>query len=199
MNPCDVLILGVGGQGVVTLGDLIARAALTADVPVTFVPTKGMAQRGGFVKVEIRLGHSPVGPRIGGRGADLVASMERSEALKGVPFIRPGGDFVVFDHVWEPTGVLLGEAEYPSTDTVSAAISAAGARLCWLDPQTVPTVEGRSAAGNLFLLGAMFATDGLSDLISPELMAATIAGRWPKAKDLNLLAFHAGRAAGSAT
>jgi len=122
--------------------------------------------------------------------------MERSEALKGVPFIRPGGDFVLFDHVWEPTGVLLGEAAYPSTEAVSCAISSAGARLRLLDPQTVPAAGGRAVAGNLFLLGAMFATPGISGLIDPGRMEATIAERWPKSKEPNLLAFQAGLGVG---
>ena len=49
MKTCDIVLIGVGGQGVVTLGDLIARAALTADVPLSYVPTKGMAQRLGII------------------------------------------------------------------------------------------------------------------------------------------------------
>ena len=75
MNTCDILLVGVGGQGVLTIGDLLVRAAFATDVPASFCPTKGMAQRGGFVKVEVRLGAEGVGPRIGEHCADIVLAM----------------------------------------------------------------------------------------------------------------------------
>ena len=53
MKTCDLVLVGVGGQGVLTIGDLLLRAAFAADVPASFCPTKGMAQRRGLVKVDV--------------------------------------------------------------------------------------------------------------------------------------------------
>ena len=55
----DVFLVGVGGQGVLTIGDILAEAALGQGTPVNLYPTKGMAQRGGFVKAQVRLGRLP--------------------------------------------------------------------------------------------------------------------------------------------
>ncbi len=56
----DIYLVGVGGQGILTLADLIMRAAVHKGHPVSFFPTKGMAQRGGVVKAELRLGRAGV-------------------------------------------------------------------------------------------------------------------------------------------
>ena len=78
-------------------------------LPVNFYPTKGMAQRGGSVKVQVRLGRAVVGPDIPEHHADLAIAMERSEALKAIRYIKPGADFLLYGHVWEPTKVMLGK------------------------------------------------------------------------------------------
>ena len=74
----DIVLIGVGGQGVLAIGELLFHAAFESDVPASLTPTKGMAQRGGFVKLELRLGREGAGPRIGEGSAALVVGMERS-------------------------------------------------------------------------------------------------------------------------
>ena len=192
MNTCDIVLIGVGGQGVVTLGDLITRAALAAEVPVAYVPTKGMAQRGGFVKVEIRLGHTQAGPRVPESGADIVVAMERSESLKGVQFVRPDGCFILYDHVWKPTGVMLGEDEYPSQEAVLDALTNACSNVLVLNPEDRPTFDGRPVAANIFTLGAMLNVPILRELVDPGVMQEALLQRWPKSADANGCAFRAG-------
>ena len=190
----DIYMVGVGGQGVLTIGHLIMDAALHLQTPSSFYPTKGMAQRGGFVKVELRLGADGVGPRIGERSADIVASMERSEALRAIPFAKPGGHFLLYDHVWEPTGVQLGLDEYPSLEDVAAAIKASGAHLTLLRPSDRPVVDGTPAAPNVFLLGALLAHPPLSQLFDEAEVERVLEARWPKHSDANLVVFRAGLA-----
>jgi len=197
MTACDVLILGVGGQGVVTLGGLIAQAAMAADISVSFVPSKGMAQRGGFVRVEVRLGRDKAGPRIGEHSADLVVAMERSESLKGVAYVRPDGRFLLYDHVWEPTGVMLGQDAYPPRDAVIGALAAAADEILVLDPAMRPSFDGRPVAANVFVLGAMFGTRSLSNCVSQDVVESVLLERWPNAADANLAAFRAGLDAGA--
>ena len=192
MKTCDIVLIGVGGQGVVTLGDLITRAALAADVPVSYVPSKGMAQRGGFVKIEIRLGRETAGPRVPEHGADLVVSMERSEALKGLQYIRPDGQFILYDHVWEPTGVMLGEDDYPSQESVLESLSRAVSNVLVLNPDERPMFDDRFVTANVFTLGAMFGTPVLRELIDPRTIESVLLQRWPKASEANLAAFHSG-------
>ena len=191
---CDVVFVGVGGQGVLTIADLLIRCAFVADVPATYCPTKGMAQRGGFVKAEVRLGREDVGPRIAEGGADLVIAMERSEALKGLPYLRPGGTFLLYDHVWAPTGVMLGADPYPERGQVLAAIERTTERVLLLDPADLPCIDGRTVRPNIFVLGVAIGRTPLGDVLELESMAATIEARWPAANAENLAAFRAGAA-----
>lgn len=197
MKTCDIVLIGVGGQGVVTLGDLLTRAAVAADVPVVYVPTKGMAQRGGFVKVEIRLGRDAAGPRVPEHGADVVVSMERSEALRGVQSIHSDGRFILYDHVWEPAGVMLGEDAYPSLESVLDVLSQASGDVIVLHPDDRPVFDGRQIAANVFTLGALFGTPILRESIDPRMMEEVLLARWPKAAESNLAAFHEGMRKGS--
>lgn len=198
MTPCDVLIVGVGGQGVVTLGDLLAQAALSAAIPVSVIPSKGMAQRGGFVKTEIRLGHPGAGGRIAPQSAHIVASMERAELLKALPFVRSGGEIVLYDHVWEPTSVLLGESTYPSLETVQQFDTGGAPRWVVLDPAKLPAMDGHPLPGNIVLLGALFSCPALSALLPPQQMEEMLSNRWPRAAARNQRAFRAGLAQGDA-
>lgn len=188
----DICLVGVGGQGVLTISDLITEAATHQEIPVSSYPTKGMAQRGGFVKVQLRLGRQTVGPNIPEKGADLVIAMELSEALKAVRFTKPGADFLLFGHVWMPTAVMLGEAPYPTLDQVKEQVQQAGAKLYYLDPVKTPLYEGRPIASNIYVLGAAAGHTGLRKVVTPSALVHTIQERWKKATERNTFAFQSG-------
>jgi indolepyruvate ferredoxin oxidoreductase beta subunit len=192
----DVVFVGVGGQGVLTIADLIIGCAFEADVPASYCPTKGMAQRGGFVKAEVRLGREGVGPRIAEGTANLVVAMERSEALKGLPFLQSDGTFLLYDHVWTPTGVMLGVDPYPERKQVLAVIERGAGRIVLLDPADLPSVGGRTVRPNIFVLGAAIGRTPLGEVLSTDAMESTIEARWPEAAGSNLEAFRSGLAAG---
>jgi len=189
---CDIVLVGVGGQGVLTIGELLLHAAFEAGAPASLTPTKGMAQRGGFVKVELRLGREGVGPRIGERSADLVVGTERSEALRGIRYAKPDGTFVLFDHIWAPTGVMLGSDTYPTLAQVTEAIRAVTGRLVVLRPADLPTVDGRTVRPNVYVLGAMIGTAPLGELLDPSTVERVLQDRWPKLAQTNIAAFQAG-------
>ena len=192
MNQYDVYLVGVGGQGVLTIGDILAEAALAAGIPVNFFPTKGMAQRGGFVKAQLRLGRKEVGPNITAKSADLVIAMELSEALKAVRFIKPGKDYVLFGHEWTPTAVMLGKARYPTADQVLEQIRGAGANVHYLDPSKVPLFARTPLPANIYTLGAVMGRTGLRALMDPSLILGLLEKRWKKGAERNRRAFDAG-------
>jgi indolepyruvate ferredoxin oxidoreductase beta subunit len=191
----DVYLVGVGGQGVLTVGDVLAEAAWRNGIAVNFYPTKGMAQRGGFVKAQLRLGRQVVGPQIPEKGADLVIAMELSEALKAVRFVKPGGDFLLFGHVWQPTAVMLGSAPYPTLEQVVEQVEKAGAKLLYLDPEQVPVHEGVLAPANVYVLGAALGHTPLGKALDPAAVGRLVKQRWKRAVGRNRLAFEAGREA----
>ncbi len=194
MNTYDIYLVGVGGQGVLTIGEIIAETAFRAGLPVNFYPTKGMAQRGGFVKAQLRIGRATPGPAIPEQGADLVVATEVSEALKAVRFVKPGGDFVLFAAVWQPTAVMLGKAPYPELEAVVKQVEAAGAWPVVIDPEVLPLFEGQPVPDNVYTLGVAAAQTGLGRVIAPAAVAEVIGGRWKRGVARNLFAFNSAAA-----
>lgn len=188
----DIYLVGVGGQGVLTIGEIVTTAAVSEGVPASFYPSKGMAQRGGFVKAQLRLGRQAVGPNIPEKGADLVIALELSEALKAVRFVRPGGEFLLFGHIWAPRAVMLGKADYPSLEHVLAQVRGAGGRVRYLDPENLPFHNGIVVPVNVFVLGAAAGQTRLREVLPPSSVAHAIEARWAKAAERNLFAFQAG-------
>ncbi len=194
--PYDVLLVGVGGQGVLTIAEIIAEAAATSGLPVSYYPSKGMAQRGGFVRAQVRLGREPTGPNIPERGADLVIALERSEALRAVRYAKPDGEFLLYDDVWAPTAVMLGKAAYPTSEQVQDAVRKTGARLLYAGPQDLPLYKGQPVNDNVFVLGLAAGHSALRQVLDADAIAGLLCRRWPKAADRNLFGYQAGLAFG---
>jgi indolepyruvate ferredoxin oxidoreductase beta subunit len=190
----DIYMVGVGGQGVLTIGEIITETAFRAGLPVNFYPTKGMAQRGGFVKAQLRLGRPAPGPAIPEGGADLVIATEVSEALKAIKFVKRGGEFVLFAYRWEPTAVMLGKASYPELGAVLEQAQLAGARPVVIDPAQLPLYEGQPVPDNVYTLGVAATETRLGKIVSPQAMADVIATRWKRGAERNLFAFNAAAA-----
>ena len=188
----DVLLVGVGGQGVLTMAQIMAETACQKGIPVNFYPTKGMAQRGGFVKAQVRLGREVVGPNIPEKGADLAIAMEVSEALKAVRFVKPGGDFVLFSHIWAPTAVMLGQADYPALDQVLEQVQEAGGRIHYFEAESLPVYESSPVPANVFVLGLALGHTKLGTVLEPSDVAEVVRTRWKRGADRNLFAFRAG-------
>jgi indolepyruvate ferredoxin oxidoreductase beta subunit len=188
----DIYLVGVGGQGVLTIGEILTEAAVSREIPVSFYPTKGMAQRGGHVKGRVRIGRQITGPNVAEKSADLVIATELSEALKAVRFLKPGGDFVLYAHVWAPTAVMLGKEPYPALEQVMEEISKAGGRVHYLDPGKLPKYEGTPVPDNVFVLGAAFGHTQLGQILQPSDAVQAMKARWKRGVERNLFAFQAG-------
>ena len=191
-ESCDLYIVGVGGQGVLTIAEIISGIAFSKGIPVNYFPTKGMAQRGGFVKAQLRLGHKEDGPSISQHAADIVISMELSESLKAVPYVRKGGDFVLFPTRWEPTAVMLGRSPYPTQKQVKDIILEAGGQAILLDNASLPLYKGVPVRPNIYVLGALIAKTEVGNWILPADVEADLKTRWPKAAEQNLFTFRMG-------
>lgn len=190
MKQYNIYLTGVGGQGILTIADIIMRSAEMLDLAANFFPTKGMAQRGGFVKAQVKLGQSIVGPDIREGGGDLGIAMELSESLRALRYLKPGADFIVYGFKWQPTEVMLGKAPYPGVEEVAAQAKRLGINLFYLDPAELP--EG--AADNIYLLGACLTHSRLGEMLPVDTVRQAIASRWPKGAERNMLSFDAGLA-----
>jgi indolepyruvate ferredoxin oxidoreductase beta subunit len=91
----SIVIVGVGGQGALTLARWIGEAALAEGYDVRIAEIHGMSQRGGSVEVHVRFGREVSAPIVEEAGADLVIALEAVEALRGFRNLKPSGVLVI--------------------------------------------------------------------------------------------------------
>lgn len=88
----DIILCGVGGQGILSIATVIGEAATLADIHLKQAEVHGMSQRGGDVQSNLRLSQQPIySDLISLGGADLIISMEPMEALRYLPYLSPKG------------------------------------------------------------------------------------------------------------
>lgn len=125
MDKFNLFLIGVGGQGIGLLSEVLLRAADGAGLPVKAVDTHGLAQRGGVVVSNLRIGEGVFSPIIASGTADLVVALERHEALRGLmTAARDGGTLVYYNTVWQPLEVRLGHAEEVQAADIQRACQA---------------------------------------------------------------------------
>jgi len=124
VKPFNIYLTGVGGQGIGLLSEILLRAADHAGFPVKGVDTHGLAQRGGIVVSQIRIGNDVHSPLIRQGQVDLVVALERHEAFRGITaFLKDGAAAIYYDTVWQPLSVRLNQASEVDNDTILAHCS----------------------------------------------------------------------------
>ena len=118
----NIYLIGVGGQGIGLLSEVIIRACDYAGYHVRGVDTHGLAQRGGTVISHIRIGQGVYSPLIQTHMADLVVALERNEALRGLnEYLKDRGTLVYYDALWQPLSTRLGKTEKLEGQVISEA------------------------------------------------------------------------------
>lgn len=183
-----VVLAGVGGQGTILAGDVLAKVAAAEGHDVKLSEVHGMAQRGGAVDTVVRFGERVFSPTTGPGRADNLIAFELIEAARLLPVLKPGGTLVVNSRTVLPLPVLTGALAAPSG--LEAALAYEGA--VFLDAEALACEAGSPRSANVVLLGA--ASYGLPFPV--ETWKAVIASRVPpKTVEGNLRAFDLGRAA----
>ncbi len=149
----DLLISGVGGQGTILAGRLVAAAALAEGMAVKTAETHGMAQRGGSVVTHVRCGPQVFAPLIPSGAADFLLAFEPLEALRQLPYLAPAGTLVVNTRVLEPLPVLRGEQEYPSG--IIETLQRAAGRVIAVDGPSLAPLQSNPGVLNVLLLGLL--------------------------------------------
>ncbi len=161
-----MLIVGVGGQGVLTAGRALGEAALAAGLDVRVGQLHGMSQRGGSVASTVVIGAGR-GAFIPEGGADVLLALEPLEALRARPRVGPSTIALVSRRPITPTPMTLQGVAYPDVDGVLAEIRAAVGRLVVLDGPVGGDLRGL----NVWMLGAL-ASLGVLPLPVNQLRAA---------------------------
>ncbi len=185
----NVLLAGIGGQGVLTASQLLAEAAVQAGHDVKKSEVHGMAQRGGVVTSHVRVGRKVYSPTISSGEVDLLVAFEEAEAVRWQPEVRLGGTLIVNCLRVAPPVVNLGLFKYPD-DPLASLRSFNGAFLP-VEASALAVEGGSPRLAGTILMGAAAAVLPLS----VEDWEASIRRRFAAVEvaDQNLEAFHLGR------
>lgn len=192
----NVLIVGVGGQGVVLASNILCEVALKAGYDVKKSEVHGMSQRGGVVTSHVRFGNKVFSPMIAAGQAHAVLGFEAAEALRFAHEVAENGTlYISTQRIKPPTGGGKKAGRYPD-DPISEARKFCTGRVVTIEADRIALELGNSRLTNTILLGAM--SNSLT--IDTETWKATIAKMVPpKTVELNLKAFDRGQEAGGET
>lgn len=184
----DIIIAGVGGQGILTIAAIIDLAAMELGLQVKQAEVHGMSQRGGAVESHLRISSEAIWSDLIPLGkADLILSLEPMEALRQLPFLSPKGLIIT---ATEPQGEIVG---YPSVDALQTAIAATGSHLL-VDATTLANDAGSSKSSNLVMLGAAAPYLGIESKMLEKAITAYFAKKGENIVATNLRAFRLGAA-----
>ena len=184
----NILLCGVGGQGIVLASKLLADAAMAKGLPVMSAETIGMAQKGGSVFSHLRLGEGLHCPLLARGSADLIIGFEPAEAVRMLPYLKAGGSVVVNADAVIPVSSVLKKSAYDGTEMV-AYLRDQVERLLVIDGAALCRAAGSPQVLNIGLLGAAIQSGELP--FDEEDMAAAIRRRVkPQYHEMNLRALH---------
>lgn len=186
----DVLVVGIGGQGVMTAAEAIARAALEAGYEVTKTEVTGMSQRGGVVCSQVRIGERIEASEIRPGSARLLIAFEAAEGLRWSHYLAPEGCALLDPWRAVPPVVSSGVHQYPADP--AGELRATNRRVHEIDARGIAERLGDARLANSVMLGAAasslpFAAHQLRNQVLRRFGSGEIAAH-------NAAAFDAGRA-----
>ena len=181
----NILIVGVGGQGIVLAGDLITYAARLSGFTAKAAEIHGMSQRGGSVQSEVRYGKEIFSPIMAAKGADIILAFELLEGLRALPRLRKGGTIIVNDQKIMPASVTYGQGVYPN----DAKEQIASANSIVLNALEIAGKAGNYRAVNSVMMGIMAKNSDIEKKNWEEAIKALVK---PQYVDVNITAFEAG-------
>jgi indolepyruvate ferredoxin oxidoreductase beta subunit len=184
----NVLIVGVGGQGVLLASEILSEVARQTGLDVKKSDVHGMSQRGGVVTSHVRFGaavHSPLIPT--GR-TDVILAFELAEGMRWVDELRDGGTIIVNRQEIVPPITATGRYAYPGNAEETIAKRSPGAR--FIDAFAIAKDLGNTRLVNTILLGVLSRSLELAEKTWLEVIERMA----PKGTgELNKRAFLAGR------
>ncbi len=187
----DLLLAGVGGQGIIFAGQIIMEAALQEGFRVYGFEMHGMARRGGAVATHIRFGKEVYSPLVPLGKGQLLAAFEPTEALRHVHFLSDGATVILNTAPVIPVSVSAGEGTYPSIEEIKGTIGKYSENIITLDATIIACEVGNSVTMNVVMLGALCSSGTLP--IQKDVLSKVIERRTPeRLLDINLKAFEKG-------
>lgn len=185
----NIVLTGVGGQGVITAANILGKAAVKAKINVFVSEVHGMAQRGGTVICAVRMGNVssslvPTG------SADAIVGMEPIETLRYIQYANKNTKIITDITPVIPFTVSVGSEEYPDIKKVFKELNSYG-QLCKIDAVEIAKKAGDLITKNTVMLGVLAGSDVLP--FKSDILLGTILENIPsKYSDMNKKAFESG-------
>jgi indolepyruvate ferredoxin oxidoreductase beta subunit len=189
----DFILAGVGGQGTILAGHVLARVGMEAGYDVKKAEVHGMAQRGGSVVSHVRWAERVHSPLIPLHRADYLLAFEKLEALRWARFLKPEGTAVVADYRVPPLSVSLGQFAYPEDSRLEEVVGSHGRTVKLVPSVQIAQELGNARVNNVVMLGALSVLVAVDEAAWREVIGEAVP---PRFHDLNLEAFDRGRAWG---
>ncbi len=191
MKDIAMIIAGVGGQGVITATTIIGYAALKSGISAISSEVHGMAQRGGIVTVDMRLG-SRKSPLIGKGEADIILGFEPVEAYRAMEKLKKDGIMIVSTNPIIPFTVGIGVEKYPDLKELLNDMRKKIERVVEIDALSLAKKAGNPSGLNMVMIGAASKYLGIPAENFEEVIRDYFPDRFV---DANLKAFRLGREA----
>ncbi len=186
----NFLLVGVGGQGILTASDIVAEVGLQGGYDAKKSEVHGFSQRGGVVESHVRWGEQVGAPTAEQGTVDFLVATEMLEAARWIEWLRPGGAVLINEQHIAPMSVTVGDATYPSDEDILAVVRAHSDDVTIIPGLATAERLGNARLANTVLLGVL--STRLD--VPPETWVSVIERRVPpKYADLNRQAFWEGR------
>lgn len=189
----NILVCGIGGQGVMTATEILAEAALSLGFDAKKTEVAGMSQRGGVVTSHLRFGARVLSPQIAPGTADLIVGFEAAESLRWGHMLKAGGAMLMNTGRIVPPVVNIGLFDYPADP--EARLREMGIAVHAFDASALALRLGNIRLGNTVMLGAMADRLPFPASVLLEAVLARFASRKPDLVAINREAFEMGRQA----
>jgi indolepyruvate ferredoxin oxidoreductase, beta subunit len=192
-NATNVLIAGIGGQGVILASEILSEVAMACGLDSKKSEIHGMSQRGGIVTSHVRFGKKIHSPLIREGAADILLSFELAEAVRWLHHLSPEGRVISSLERIVPPSVSIGLGRYPENGEELIRKNSKDPIL--LEARPMAEALGNSRLVNTILLGVLSSVLTLPLDVWKEVVTKRVPA---KLTALNLTAFEAGRKSGGA-
>ncbi len=188
MEIVNIMIGGVGGQGLVLTTDIISNAAFLDGYEIASNDVIGLSQRGGKIFGSVRFGKKVTTPNFSKKSVDVLLGLEELETLRYVDEVKDGGTVIMNKKRIMPNLVIMEKEAYP-TD-IEEKIEKTNKKLMVIDTEAEAKKLGNIRVANTILLGVLSKLVSISEDSFKKAITAKVP---PKTVDANIAAFDYGR------